>query len=126
MRWSLRLGLGAVLNLGMLAGTGLAQQGYFNRVTTHPQSSSAAPSASPDQAGSAPLSRTGSRSRGYSGNGQYQRATSEPPRTEPSHAVTTDRSHHYFPGLRTGQAPNRNYIPPHKLCAPGRRPFMYR
>jgi hypothetical protein len=126
MRWSLRLGLGAVLNLGMLAGAGQAQQGYFNRVKTHPQSSSAAPSASLDHAGSAPLSRSDSRPRGYSGNGHYLRATSEPPRTEPPHAVTIDRTHNYFPGLRTGQAPNRNYIPPHKLCAPGRRPFMYR
>ncbi len=126
MRRALRLGLATVLDLGMLAGAGPAQQGYFNRVTTHPRSSSAAPSASVDHAGSAPLSRSGPRPRGYSGNGHYQRAPSEPPRTEPPPTVTTDRTHNYFPGLRTGQAPNRNYIPPHKLCAPGRRPFMYR
>jgi hypothetical protein len=41
----------------------------------------------------------------------------------PTRATTP---HNYFPTQGRGLYPNRNYIPPDRLCVPGRRPFLYR
>jgi hypothetical protein len=56
----------------------------------------------------------------------YARTPLTPPRDE---AITRTSAppprQNYFPGLRTGQGPNRNYIDPRTLCVPGRRAVLH-
>lgn len=101
--------------LSLLGPEGRAQQGYFNRTTV---SRFPAVGAREDVARSAPGRA------GVSENGVYRRATAEePPRRQPPQAAPVRRN--YFPGMPTGQGPNRNYIDPSRLCVPGRRAFIY-
>jgi hypothetical protein len=55
----------------------------------------------------------------------YLRTPVNPPREEPILRAAAPR-HNYFPGLRSGQGPNRNVVDPRTLCVPGRRAMLQR
>lgn len=112
MRHVVFVGLaGALLAVGTEA---RAQDRYFGRTTT----SRAAAVRESDEP---PSLR--SVDRGRSEGGEYRRARSRVPVPEARPAPQARRN--YFPGLPTGQGPNRNYIDPSRLCVPGRRAFIY-
>jgi hypothetical protein len=56
----------------------------------------------------------------------YARTPLAPPRSEAITRTSAPPRHNYYPGLRTGQGPNRNYVDPRTLCVPGRRALLYR
>jgi hypothetical protein len=55
----------------------------------------------------------------------YLRAPAAPPRDEAITRAAAPRRE-YFPGLRSGQGPNRNVVDPRTLCVPGRRAMLQR
>jgi hypothetical protein len=55
----------------------------------------------------------------------YLRTPVNPAREEPILRAAAPRPN-YFPGLRSGQGPNRNVVNTHTLCVPGRRAILQR
>jgi hypothetical protein len=60
----------------------------------------------------------------------YSRTSPPPPptieETRSRAAVFARGARDYYPALKTGQGPNRNYIDPRTLCVPGRRALIPR
>ena len=106
-------GLFAVL-MALFGSEGRAQSPYFGRTTVSRSSHVREADASVSSRSAA---------RGRSENGDYRRAGSRVPVQETRPVAQVHRN--YFPGLPTGQGPNRNYIDPSRLCVPGRRAFIY-
>lgn len=98
----------------------LGQEPYWRHTTDR-----AASGASRGFAGDDSLRPYGTRGAAPARGRGYARETS-PARIEPARAPSYSARRNYFPGQRTGQYPNRNYIAPERLCVPGRRAFLYR
>lgn len=120
--------LAAVVGWSLSGTTGEAQQGYYHRVTTGtsgmvPTVSGTARDRDEPDLLLRPYGSPG-RGRGEAWNDYRREPTAPPP--DRSAPVIPPQRHNYFPSLRSGQAPNRNYVSPDRLCVPGRRPYMYR
>jgi hypothetical protein len=127
MRTMLWVGLAAALDLALTLAPARAQQeggrGYLPRVSVARYFSAAGSS---DSAMTArddvdPLRPYGARASGAPVRRPYGYAEAPMPTAPPTYQTQT---RNYFPGLRPGQGPNRNYVRPETLCVPGRRAFL--
>ena len=123
MRKFMMIGLTALVMLAGLTPLARAQRPGWPRTGSYPSSSATygdRSSAEPD-----PLRPYAPEPRADASYRPYLRTPVSPPRDEAITRASAPRRN-YFPGLRTGQGPNRNYVDPRTLCVPGRRAMLQR
>jgi hypothetical protein len=121
-------GMAVVFPVAVLVSEAQAQTG--------PQSHGAGPNraasrTAPSRAGSGrvgwdPLRPYGAPGWESAGAGRYARPALVAERNEAARPSMFPRGRNYFPGLRSGQAPNRNVVDTRTLCVPGRHHFLHR
>ena len=123
MRKDVMVGLTALAMLGGLTTAAQAQRPGWPRAGSYP-----AATASSGERSSAeldPLRPYAPEARANPSYRPYLRTPVTPPRDEAITPASTPRRN-YFPGLRSGQGPNRNVVDPRTLCVPGRRAMLHR
>ena len=122
MRRYTTIALAAILGSALLASTAAAQQRDYQRMPTGTAGLVSTDSGVSHARNESDLLRPyGSPGRGREeGWSSYRREPVAIPRERTHPAVKLQRFN-YYPSLRPGQGPNRNYIPPNQLCVPGRR-----
>lgn len=122
MRWHLIVGFGLI---GAVAGAGSVAeaqqpQPYWQRSNT------SAKAAAPAERGS-----DGDLFRRYENEPKLGAAREPQGYSQQAAPAESARANYasprraYFPGARAGQATNKNYVPPERLCSAGRRAYLY-
>jgi hypothetical protein len=123
MRYTLAFGLGAISAI-LVVPSAHGQQPYWAQ---RGASSAANVAARGDQGDAlrAYSSARGSAAVAAAANSSSSRETEVASAGSSRSGSSAQQRRSYFPGMRAGQGPNHNYVPPERLCSPGRRAYMY-